>query len=328
MTLMSKDVPTSSVVDSFENQSARYPDYENLFKGGTKIGVGINKPLHTDIICGRGKMTTSHPANRRFRQLIDTHKFSYQNSKRRDEKTKITCDLVDKLLSEGRFILFDPKTKLWHEVSEEYAREKVSHSLRSRSSSYERNSVTRHTTTAVNDNFGIEDEANGISEYQISTNTIAPTFITCTTNNAVADLPMDINALPSSSTTKATNTLSRDMINANDNDKIKTSVHRFNNKISKHPPPHHRNTSGKQKQQQHSSGPEHDETVRRLIQDQQELLRNMIQKESERCHSLSLPAPFLLSATSTAVKTNGIDTAAAASTSTAASTQATTIKAR
>merc|ERR1711865_86537 len=106
----------------------------------------------------------------------------------------------------------------------------------------------------------------------------------------------------------------------------KTSVYRFNNKISKHPPPHHRNTSGKQKQQQHSSGPEHDETVRRLIQDQQELLRNMIQKESERCHSLSLPAPFLLSATSTAVKTNGIDTAA--STSTAASTQATTIKAR
>ena len=86
MTLMSKDVPTSSVVDSFENQSARYPDYENIFKGGTKIGVGINKPLHTDIICGRGKMTTSHPANRRFRQLIDTHKFSYQNSKRRDGK--------------------------------------------------------------------------------------------------------------------------------------------------------------------------------------------------------------------------------------------------
>ena len=28
-----------------------------------------------------------------------------------------------------RFVLFDPVTKLWHEVSEEYAREKVSHSL-------------------------------------------------------------------------------------------------------------------------------------------------------------------------------------------------------
>jgi hypothetical protein len=37
-----------------------------------------------------------------------------------------------------RFVLFDPKTKLWHEVSEEYAREKVSHSLRSRSSTEQR----------------------------------------------------------------------------------------------------------------------------------------------------------------------------------------------
>jgi hypothetical protein len=38
----------------------------------------------------------------------------------------------------NRFVLFDPKTKLWHEVSEEYAREKVSHSLRSRSSTEQR----------------------------------------------------------------------------------------------------------------------------------------------------------------------------------------------
>lgn len=29
-------------------------------------------------------------------------------------------------------MLYDPKTQLWYEVSEEYAREKVSHSLRSR----------------------------------------------------------------------------------------------------------------------------------------------------------------------------------------------------
>jgi hypothetical protein len=31
-----------------------------------------------------------------------------------------------------RFVLFDPKTNLWYEVSDDYAREKVSHSLRSR----------------------------------------------------------------------------------------------------------------------------------------------------------------------------------------------------
>ena len=63
---------------------------------------GVIEPLPTDVICGRGKMTSSHPANRRFRELVDFHKRAYQNSKRRDEKTRITCDLVDKLRSEGR----------------------------------------------------------------------------------------------------------------------------------------------------------------------------------------------------------------------------------
>ena len=63
---------------------------------------GVIEPLPTDVICGRGKMTSSHPANRRFRELVDFHKCAYQNSKRRDEKTRITCDLVDKLRSEGR----------------------------------------------------------------------------------------------------------------------------------------------------------------------------------------------------------------------------------
>lgn len=36
------------------------------------------------------------------------------------------------LFSLYRFVLYDPKTQLWYEVSEDYIREKVSHSLRSR----------------------------------------------------------------------------------------------------------------------------------------------------------------------------------------------------
>jgi hypothetical protein len=74
------------------------------FKNGIDdmMDGGVIEPLPTDVICGRGKMTSSHPANRRFRELVDFHKRAYQNSKRRDEKTRITCDLVDKLRSEGR----------------------------------------------------------------------------------------------------------------------------------------------------------------------------------------------------------------------------------
>mmetsp|Transcript_11066 Transcript_11066/g.17757 ORF Transcript_11066/g.17757 Transcript_11066/m.17757 type:complete len:219 (+) Transcript_11066:80-736(+) len=95
---------------------------------------GIQQPYPTDILCGRGRSTQSsdHPANRRFRELVNQHKEAYQKAGRREEKTRITYQLVDMLRSEGRFVLFDPKTQMWYEVSEDYAREKVSHSLRSR----------------------------------------------------------------------------------------------------------------------------------------------------------------------------------------------------
>lgn len=68
---------------------------------------GISEPDPNDVICGRGKMTSLHPANRRFRELVNQHKDSYQKAKRRDEKTQITCDLVDMLRNEGRYATID-----------------------------------------------------------------------------------------------------------------------------------------------------------------------------------------------------------------------------
>lgn len=55
---------------------------------------GIEVPDPKDVICGRGKMTVDHPGNRRFRQLVSERKESYQQAKRRDDKTRITCELV------------------------------------------------------------------------------------------------------------------------------------------------------------------------------------------------------------------------------------------
>jgi hypothetical protein len=63
---------------------------------------GIQEPNPHDILCGRGRSTSDHPANVRFRQLINQNKDSYQKAKRRDEKTKITCELVDRLRRDGR----------------------------------------------------------------------------------------------------------------------------------------------------------------------------------------------------------------------------------
>jgi hypothetical protein len=95
---------TSPADDTTTNNANNAINILHHFKNGIDdmdIG-GVTEPLPTDVICGRGKMTSSHPANRRFRELVDSHKREYQNSKRRDEKTRITCDLVDKLRSEGR----------------------------------------------------------------------------------------------------------------------------------------------------------------------------------------------------------------------------------
>eukprot|EP00980_Cylindrotheca_fusiformis_P009035 scaffold1939_cov92-Cylindrotheca_fusiformis.AAC.8 len=95
---------------------------------------GISSPAPNDIVCGRGKMTIAHPGNRRFRKLVAEMKDDYQKARRRDHKTRITLELVQQLRSGpdgGRFLLYDPDTKLWYDVGDGYAREKVSHSLRS-----------------------------------------------------------------------------------------------------------------------------------------------------------------------------------------------------
>lgn len=95
---------------------------------------GILNPEPNDIICGRGK-SIAHSGNQKFRQLVLQRKEEYQAARRREEKTRLTIEIVDKLRSgpeSGRFLLKDPKLQLWFEVDEEYMKEKVSHALRSR----------------------------------------------------------------------------------------------------------------------------------------------------------------------------------------------------
>eukprot|EP00535_Pseudo-nitzschia_heimii_P005516 CAMPEP_0197185618 /NCGR_PEP_ID=MMETSP1423-20130617/12312_1 /TAXON_ID=476441 /ORGANISM="Pseudo-nitzschia heimii, Strain UNC1101" /LENGTH=490 /DNA_ID=CAMNT_0042636731 /DNA_START=269 /DNA_END=1741 /DNA_ORIENTATION=- len=267
-------------------------------------GEGVKEPLPTDVICGRGKMTASHPANRRFRELVDSHKASYQNSKRRDEKTRITCELVDKLRAEGRFVLFDPNTKLWYEVSEEYAREKVSHSLRSRCTSAEQRNATN-----ANNSFRMLNGATQQHEQETVVNIAPrtkeihgngyhpPPAAVGTTGSVVPKTGSPpkpttngtkpkSKSIPGSSKAKATNgALNPRKLPA------KTAVHK---------PPRSKHSKLK---------PGLDEVVRRLIQDQQALLRTMIQKETERFTSAAAmalpprPMPLSFKAEASAVST-------------------------
>ena len=84
---------------------------------------GILHPEPNDIICGRGK-SIAHKGNARFRQLINEKKDEYQAARRREDKTRLTMEIVHELRQSSRFLLKDPKLQLWFEVGQEYMKEK------------------------------------------------------------------------------------------------------------------------------------------------------------------------------------------------------------
>jgi hypothetical protein len=92
-------------------------------------------PKRFDIICGRDKLSHAHVGNKRFRIIIEMNRDRYQTAPSRDDKTRITCDIVAMIRScrpGGRFLKIDElNANNWKDVGDEYAREKVSHALRS-----------------------------------------------------------------------------------------------------------------------------------------------------------------------------------------------------
>ena len=88
-----------------------------------------------DVICGRDKKSHGHAGNKRFRVLVEHYRERYQNTIVREEKTRITCEIIERIRSGshpgGRFLKTDVDGNGWIEAGEEFAREKVSHALRS-----------------------------------------------------------------------------------------------------------------------------------------------------------------------------------------------------
>lgn len=60
-------------------------------------GELVPEPRPMDVICGRGSRI-SHPGNQRFRKLVSEQKGAYQRAARREDKTKITLDIVQRLM--------------------------------------------------------------------------------------------------------------------------------------------------------------------------------------------------------------------------------------
>jgi hypothetical protein len=112
-----------------------YASKEASYKDDGEAVVASVQELHeNDVLCGRDKTSHAHVGNRRFRQIVETFRESYQSAPSREEKTRITAKVVDVIRSSqpsGRFLKFDEESQTFYDVGEKYAHEKVSHALRS-----------------------------------------------------------------------------------------------------------------------------------------------------------------------------------------------------
>ena len=85
----------------------------------------------TDVLFGRGRGMSKHPGNARFRKLVDQHVPQYERAGKY-EKTSIAENIVNIIKqSDGRFLRLG-KSGEWESVSDEAARNKVSHAFRAR----------------------------------------------------------------------------------------------------------------------------------------------------------------------------------------------------
>lgn len=119
----------------------RHADLKGTTKAPAPIVSGGARgdivPTRFDVICGRDKMSVAHEGNKRFRLIVEQYRVRYQRTSVREEKTRITCEIISRIRTgsirkpAGRFLKLDPDTNKWSDAGDEFAREKVSHALRS-----------------------------------------------------------------------------------------------------------------------------------------------------------------------------------------------------
>ena len=122
-----KTKTSSSVNDSEEDSSCIHPRSKRILR-----------PKPNDVLLGRGKPIQDHSGNIRLRKLVDFHRARYLKA-RREAKSNIAEEIVQSMKDgekgDGenacRF-LRRFEEEYWIEVSDNIARDKVSHALRSK----------------------------------------------------------------------------------------------------------------------------------------------------------------------------------------------------
>ncbi|CAB9515942.1 Transcriptional regulator [Seminavis robusta] len=96
------------------------------------------EPRDNDVLFGRGDTINRHPGNKKFRELVDSHKRVYLASRFKQEKRMIADGIVAAIAEldpPGRFLAKNASTGLWNAVDHGRAREKTLQALREKARS-------------------------------------------------------------------------------------------------------------------------------------------------------------------------------------------------
>lgn len=93
-------------------------------------GIVVASPTEMDVLCSKDKSVSKHPGNLVFRERIEQVTKRYSAASSKQEKMKITRDIVTfmQMKHGARFLKQDDS--VWMEITDQAARDKVSHALR------------------------------------------------------------------------------------------------------------------------------------------------------------------------------------------------------
>ena len=113
-----------------------------------------------DVILGRGKPYQDHPGNLKLANYIEEYRSAYVQADRL-EKTCISWKIVQHVKSlNGRFLKMDEESEYWVQVSDEVAREKVSHGFRTRHKGSNK-ATTRKASACEDDDSSMDSNSTG-----------------------------------------------------------------------------------------------------------------------------------------------------------------------
>ena len=99
-------------------------------------------PAPLDVVCARGRDAWNHPGNKNLRRIIEQRRQKYSLASSKMERSDIVSRIVGDMRSKGiSFLKQDVKSRLWKDIGDALARNKVGHLLRNSLSSQFRSSA-------------------------------------------------------------------------------------------------------------------------------------------------------------------------------------------